>query len=591
MASLFSGSQWSSSPVCYWTLEYEHRRVAKDMQYRFKWRVWVKNSTSWYYNGIQLRLFINGVQNNVTVKGYDTSEKGWDKSGTTDWYTVSNKTSGTVPFYASLYDTNSKTTEKTSSTYNLTVSGAGSELGTISNFDMDDTLTIPITKYDSTFTDTLTISCGDVEMRTISNITNGAKVTFTDAEKRAIYKLMQYVKSETFTFALTTKSGSTEIGTSTKTATGSISNANPVFTSKEISYRDSNESIATNLTKNDQLIVQNKSNLMVTLTAATQQKGASISKYELTLNGVTKTVNSAGDVDFGTINSSQDLTLSVKVTDSRGNTATATKKITMLEYAEPTVDITLKRLNNYENKTFLTVNVGYSPVNDTNKIVIQCIHKKQGETAVTKAIENGVEYEFDCDKNSVYEFKIKVFDVYGALITRDVVLPKGKFPLYISTKKNAVGINDFPVDDEALRVAEGIAHFLDGAKIGGKTIADFPIERTTVNGWNVTKWSSGWCELSRTEHFEGIDVKGVWGSLSTGYIVGSDIAYPEEFNELPCCTVTPDFYKYGNIWIATCDEPGSTTKTPKYQLVRPTAAEGVSVTLNYRVCGYLKEGE
>lgn len=339
MTTLFEKAQWNSSPTAYWTIKYEHQRSGVNMQYRFYWKVWLNTSTSWYYDGLQLRLFINGVQNNITVKGYDSDEYGWSYEGTTGWYTVSNKTSGTVPFYAQLYDTNAKIIENTSSSYSLTVAPAASVLSNISSFDVDNEITIGITKYNASFTDTLVISYGSTAIKTVAGISNGAKVKFTSAELTTIYGLMSTVKSGTFTFVLTTKNGSTTIGTSTKTASGSISNANPTFTVDQLFYSDSDSSIV-NVTNNPTDIIAGKSSLQIAYAAATGNKGATISKYEFTLNGVTKTKTGADTdrtVNFGKILTAKDLILTVKVTDSRENSTTIEKTIPFIMYSDPVI--------------------------------------------------------------------------------------------------------------------------------------------------------------------------------------------------------------------------------------------------------------
>lgn len=121
MTTIFNSNKWLSIPTAYWTINYEAKRSGSDTLVRFYWKVWLGASSSYYYDGLQLQLFLDGSQKNVTVKGYNSSEEGWSYEGTTGWYTVSNKTSGTVPFYAKLYDTNSRTIKVTSSTYHLTV--------------------------------------------------------------------------------------------------------------------------------------------------------------------------------------------------------------------------------------------------------------------------------------------------------------------------------------------------------------------------------------------------------------------------------------------------------------------------------------
>ena len=118
-----------------------------------------------------------------------------------------------------------------------------------------------------------------------------------------------------------------------------IANGNPTFTESQITYNDSDSNITkiTGSTSSSPIIVKGKSTLAVTFTAATGKKEASISKYELTLNGVTKTASTAGTVSFGVINANSNLTLTAKVTDSRGNSTTVTKTIVIEQYTKPTL--------------------------------------------------------------------------------------------------------------------------------------------------------------------------------------------------------------------------------------------------------------
>ncbi len=512
MTDLFVKRQWSTSPTAYWTIQYEYQRSGANMQYRFYWKVWLNSSTSWFYDGLQLRLFLNGVQNNITVKGHNGNEYGWSYEGTTGWYTVSNKTSGTVPFYASLYDTNAQTIEDTSSSYSLTVAPAASVLSNISSFDVDNEISIGITKYNASFTDTLVISYGSTAIKTVAGISNGAKVKFTSAELTTIYGLMSTVKSGTFTFVLTTKNGSTTIGTSTKTASGSISNANPTFTAEQVSYADTNSSAVT-ITGNNQHIVQNKSSLRVTFGAATGNKGARITNYSFTLNGVTKMATASGYVDFGTVDSSQNLTLSVVVTDSRGNTTTVTKAITMLAYQPPFVEAVLERLNNYEDTTYLTANAVFSSVNSKNHITITYKYKQSGGS-YGKEVEilNKVKNTITCDKSYSFVFSIKVEDAFNGSIEREFPLPKGKFPLFIDTEKNAVGINEFPAEGEAMRVKGGIANFEDGVKISGKLLFElvYPV---------------GSIYMSANETSPATLFGGTWEQLKDRFLLGAGSTY------------------------------------------------------------------
>ena len=242
-----------------------------------------------------------------------------------------------------------------------------------------------------------------------------------------------------------------------------IVNANPVFSADQITYKDT--SSAADITYDNQLIVQNKSSLEVTFSAATGLKYATISKYELTINGVTKEVTESGSVDFGKVNSSRDVDLTLTVIDSRGYTTTVTKTITMLSYSAPTMAVTLERLNNYEDETYLTVDASVAYINGRNSTRVEYGYKQNGgedDYGKLDTIENRIKQTVSCDKNYSYTFYVKVTDAFGTYCEDEFILAKGKFPLFIDTEKNAVGINEFPGENEALRVKGGVARFDEG---------------------------------------------------------------------------------------------------------------------------------
>lgn len=112
----------SNSPMKL-TIQYEYQRSGADMKYRFYYHLWLSNSSSWYTNNLRLKMYLNGSEIfSVDNRSYD---KGWSFSDTTGWFTVSNKTSGTVPFYVKVSDTqNSSWCQYTSGTYSLTVAPA-----------------------------------------------------------------------------------------------------------------------------------------------------------------------------------------------------------------------------------------------------------------------------------------------------------------------------------------------------------------------------------------------------------------------------------------------------------------------------------
>ena len=475
MQDIFKSSQWLSSPKAYWTIQYEYKRNGVDMQYRFYWKVWLGSSYAWFYDALTLRLFLNGKQYNITVKGYSETTNGWSYDGTTEWYTVSNKTSGTVPFYAQLYDVSASTTKVTSDSYNLKISPAGATILSAPDFTDEQNPTITysnpagnnVTSFQACIS--FDYSKDDVPYRDDISKT-GTSYTFklTEEERNVLRNGTPGNTRTVIFFLKTVVDGETFYSTVEKTL--SIVNANPIFTDSQIVYADENKVLhgITGNVADHQKIVQNQSSLVVAFGAAQGNKGATITEYLLTLNGVTKTISASGtefpvSVSFGAINSSQNVTLSVTVVDSRGNTTTVEKTITMIAWALPIINATIERENNYEDKTTLRVEASISPVDGKNRIksITYQYMEVGGGYGSPVPMSNKTDTIISMDKNKEFFFLITVEDEFD-YDNKEFYLAKGKFPLFIDTEKFAVGVNEFPEEGEALRVAGGVARFDDG---------------------------------------------------------------------------------------------------------------------------------
>ncbi len=288
--------------------------------------------------------------------------------------------------------------------------------------------------------------------RNLSKTATSCTFSLSDSERNTLRNLCSKSNSLSVRFTICCMNGSTELSASYLDRTMTIVNGNPTFSSSNISYKDNN-STTTAVTGNNQQLVQNLSKLLVTITSATAKKGASISKYEATINNTTKSINSAGNIDFGVINSSTNLILSVKVTDSRGNTTTATKTVTFLTWTLPSAVVSLKRKNNYEDETYLTVKASFSSVNSKNKLTIQYQYKKTTDSSYSSltTISNNTKVTMTKDKNYAWDYKIVLKDSFGTT-TYNLTLAKGKFILFVDTKKLSVGINCFPTNSESLEV-------------------------------------------------------------------------------------------------------------------------------------------
>lgn len=297
----------------------------------------------------------------------------------------------------------------------------------------------------------LTGSADDIAYRDISKTGTSYTFNLTDAERNVLRNATTTSNSRTIYFYVRTViNGNTFYNSVSRTL--SIVNANPTFTSANVTYEDTNSSVVA-ITKNNQHIVQNKSNLKVNYTSATAKKGATISSYSFTLNGVTK-AGSSGSAIFGAINSSSNLTLTATVTDSRGNKTSVTKTITMLAYSTPTALVTLNRLNNYEDTTYLTVDGSISSVNSKNVMTIKYRYKQVGGTYNSfTTIGDNVKQTLTFDKNNEYVINVVVTDSFNEKYDNEFPLGKGVFPLFIDVGKNSLGVNCFPTNERTIEIA------------------------------------------------------------------------------------------------------------------------------------------
>ncbi len=118
------------------------------------------------------------------------------------------------------YDGNGDYTVSWSDSKSLTNIPRASVLGTVSAFNLEDAFSASVTKYSASFTDKLELFLDSSLIATRSAYTNAAAVSLTDDEILTAYRLMGTSETDTFTFKLSTYSGTTLLGTSTKSAAG-----------------------------------------------------------------------------------------------------------------------------------------------------------------------------------------------------------------------------------------------------------------------------------------------------------------------------------------------------------------------------------
>jgi hypothetical protein len=227
-----------------------------------------------------------------------------------------------------------------------------------------DAISLGISRKNSLFTHIVDIVLGSYT-KTISDIGTSTTWTPSASEITSLYGQMGASNKKDATLKISTwyngvKVRSTVTDDSPLTFNIKSGSSNPTFAGG-FTYKDINTA-TTAITGDPLKIVQKVSSVTVELlpaNKATAINGATMASYVATLNGVpiTKPYSATATVtfDFGQVDASKDLTLSVKAVDNRGNSTTATKTVSILPYAAPVIVSTVKRLNNFEAETTITL--------------------------------------------------------------------------------------------------------------------------------------------------------------------------------------------------------------------------------------------
>ena len=198
-------------------------------------------------------------------------------------------------------------------------------------------------------------------------------------------------------------------------------------------------------------------------------KYATLSKVEISLNGITKSATLSGTsvssqiIDFGIVNSSSDLTASISVIDSRGNKTSYSKNVTIADWVQPSAIITCKRENNFYSTTHLTVDGNISSLNDKNEMTIQYQYKKTSDTDYSslKTIQENTQTNFDIDNKYSWNIRVIISDKLAST-SYNLFVDKGIPIVYFDRLLSSMGVNCFPKYDNSFEV--------NGVSLSGKVL-------------------------------------------------------------------------------------------------------------------------
>lgn len=297
-----------------------------------------------------------------------------------------------------------------------------------------------------------------VGLRDIPKTGTGYTFPLTTAERNTLRNAIPNSKTLTVRMVVRTIiGGNTFFSWVTKTMT--IVNAEPYISM--ISYRDINTAI-TDITEDDELIVQNQSTLQFQFYDVQAYKGASLSKLRINLNGHIREVTFAGTAitattyRYGEVDVSSNTTAVLTIIDTRGFSRNYNVPIRILEYSNPSALITVNRLSNFYSQCFLTVDARYSSLDNKNTIDIKYRLKKSEEENWGNWIQlqDNVQVTFTADNQYAWDLQIQLEDIIGSLITYN--MPKAidvGIPLvFYDLKNRSVGVNAIPEEEGSLEI-------------------------------------------------------------------------------------------------------------------------------------------
>ena len=439
-------------------------------------------------------------------------------------------------------------------------------------------ITINVTVYEASYTNTLVLKNGSTTILTISGLswskgTANRTVTLTSAQRTTLLNAMASIKSFTGTFAVSSYSGSTQIGsTSSKTATVLTTATNSAPTISGFTYADS-YTTTKNLTGNDQLFVQDYSTLKVTPGTATAKNGASISNYTASCNGLSSSNTTGSALSVGKIAKSGSVTVTLTVTDSRGYTSETSRTVTVIPYTKPKISsVTLRRTNDIEAEMQLKFSGSISAVTvdgtQKNSVVyVRYRYKKTSESSYgsytsiySGTTKSGTSFSYS-------NLELCSLDLY-------FTVPQGT-PL-IALRKKKVGINT-PEPQAMLDVAGDM-------RVDGSPLADFVIQQGTSGIWNYRKWKSGTAECWGQYSFT-TAISTAWGVLyESGAIALPN--FPFTFAEIPHVHISTENSNYAMFVERGSSSSWSTTINPgKIFAVRPNTVPSATYKVSIYAIG------
>jgi hypothetical protein len=329
-----------------------------------------------------------------------------------------------------------------------------------------------VSRSNSGFTHTLTLTVGTFT-KTFSSVATSQSFTLTSTEQNSIYSQIPNTTLIDGNVKVQTYFQGQIVGTYTDNDIDFyVPTTPPTFSSSSITYTDTNTTANTvKGTGNESLIIQNVSDLQVSVTtSATPINYATISRYDIEVNGATGSLTAIGNKAMGKVSAGVNVTLNITAVDSRGFKTKVTKTVTVIPYQFPIIVSSAKRQSGFLSDTTITLSGSLSKIViggvDKNKITdthyrtqvsggswsattpFVTTYNTDG-TYLSKADTAGNDAVVTLDNASTWTVEVTVVDVFGTsgTSTTTMVVNAGKPIFFIDSTMKSIGFGDFPTQN------------------------------------------------------------------------------------------------------------------------------------------------
>ncbi len=500
MTSLGTIRWTDSNPNIQLSFAYEKKRSGADMQYQAQITVHPVTGLSYFGYPIHLQLSIDSTLV-VTTTLKAATPRQWSSAivYTSPWYTVPNKTSGTVPVSFKVYSGLGSSRTATYS-YNMDIEPAASSIS-VQNGTLGTAIKLNLTRYNSNFTDTITYTCGTAT-GTIASGSKATSVEWNTANGNKVDLAAQNTSglSVEVTFTVTSYSGTTVVGTSSTKATFAIPDF--VKPSTVLVIEDASGYFGTY-----GAYVQGYSTLNITAIPIPAY-GAAIDKYAITADDSSYTTS---PVTTGPIRGKGTLYVTATVTDTRPRSSDpVSEPITVLEYISPVVNLSAYRCNSSGTEdpegAYMKIDVTstISSLNDKNIATYEIVHSGGTIVGTGTSFTSGV---LECDVATTHSIEVIVTDDLSST-TKAAVIPIAYTLMdYYHTGKGIafgkVGTRDGFDCAMTAYFSDNVTFdrgFVDGTDTGWVTLSETVVYRYTNGYVTVVGESYGNLTLSVEEY-------------------------------------------------------------------------------------------